>query len=128
MKLLRTTGIPLVLFSSLITGQQPPRTRTTQVMALVTAKPGIEREQVRKLVAEEVKATARLYLDGKIRDWYSRSDGKGVVLIVNAASTTEAQVVVETLPLAKANLIDHQYTELGPLAPLYNLVGGQPTK
>jgi hypothetical protein len=128
MKLSRAIAIPLVLFASPLTGQQPPTTRTTQVMVLFTAKPGIERELVRKFVQEEVKATVRLCLNGKIRDWYSCSDGKGVVLIVNAASTTEAQAFVETLPLARANLVDHHYTELGPLAPLYNLVGGQPAK
>jgi hypothetical protein len=36
MKLLRAIAIPMVLFASLLTGQQPPTTRTTQVMVLVT--------------------------------------------------------------------------------------------
>ena len=71
----------------------------------------------------EVQATGRLYLDGKIREWYSRGDGKGVVFLVDAKSEDEARAVMETLPLAKENLMDHQYIPLGPLMPLRMLVG-----
>jgi hypothetical protein len=71
---------------------------------------------------DEVRATVRLYLEGKIRQWYSRSDGKGVILIVNATSVADAQTVIDTLPLSKANLVEDEYTELGPLAPMYNLI------
>lgn len=46
-----------------------------------------------KPVPNEVRATVQLYLDGKIRDWYSRSDGKCIILIVNAASIAEAKAV-----------------------------------
>ena len=52
------------------------------------------RDQIVKLASEEVRATVRLYLDGKIRDWFSRSDGKGVILIVNAASVDEARTLI----------------------------------
>jgi hypothetical protein len=97
--------------------------KTNQVMVQVMAKPAVQREQVRKFVEEEVRATVRLYLDGKIRDWYSRSDGKGIILMVNATSIVEAKAITEALPLSKAELVDHEYTKLGPLAPLYNLVG-----
>jgi len=117
MKLLSVVAPLLLLNTASLLAQQPPTTKTNQVMVQVVAKPGIQREQVRRLVQDEVRATVRLYLDGKIRDWYSRSDGKGIILIVNATSIAEA------LPLSKAELVDHEYTELGPLAPLYNLVG-----
>ena len=36
--------------------------------------------------------------------------------------------VIDTLPLSKANLVDHEYAELGPLAPLYNLIAPNPPR
>ena len=128
MRLLRFAAPLLLLYNGFLAAQQPPATKTSQVMVQVVAKPGIQREQVRKLVHEEVRATVRLYLDGKIRDWYSRSDGTGIILIVNATSIAEAKTITETLPLSKADLVEHEYTEIGPLAPLYNLVGDAPSK
>jgi hypothetical protein len=71
----------------------------------------------------EIQATVGLYFDGKIREWYSRGDGKGVILLVDAKTEDEARALMETLPLAKAHLMDHQYIPVGPLMPLRLLVG-----
>jgi hypothetical protein len=60
----------------------------------------------------------KLYLDGKIREWYSRGDGKGVVFLIDVKTEDEAHALMETLPLAKENLMDHQYIPVGPLMPL----------
>ena len=60
----------------------------------------------------------RLYLDGKIREWYSRGDGKGVVVLLDVKTEEEARETEEMLPLAKAQLVDHQYIPVGPLMPL----------
>ena len=44
----------------------------------------------------------KLYLDGKIRQWYSRGDGKGVVFLVDAKTEDETHAtLMETLPLAR---------------------------
>jgi hypothetical protein len=75
------------------------------------------------VMPSEVEATVRLYLDGKIREWYSRGDGKGVVFLVDAKTEDEARTIMETLPLAKEQLMDHQYIPVGPLMPLRILVG-----
>jgi hypothetical protein len=65
----------------------------------------------------------KLYLDGKIREWYSRGDGKGVVFLVDAQTTDEARAIMETLPLAKEQLMDDEYIPVGPLIPLRALIG-----
>jgi len=65
----------------------------------------------------------RLYLDGRIREWYSRGDGKGVIFLVDAKTEDEARTVMETLPLAKKQLMDHEYIPVGPLMPLMALIG-----
>lgn len=116
------TCIVAFLCTSVLHAQTPPATKTVAVLVVMTAKPGVERSQVSKIVPEEVKATLRLYLEGKIREWFSRSDGNGVVFIMDSKSVAEAQAVVESLPLARAHLVDHQFTELSPLAPLTRLL------
>jgi hypothetical protein len=53
--------------------------KTTEVLAILTPKQGVTPQQIMAVILEEIRATVRLYLDGKIRQWYSRGDGKGVV-------------------------------------------------
>jgi hypothetical protein len=65
----------------------------------------------------------KLYLDGKIRQWYSRGDGKGVIFLIDAKTEDEARAVMETLPLSKEHLMDHEYIPVGPLMPLLGLLG-----
>ena len=70
------------------------------------------------LMPTEIRATVKLYLDGKIREWYSRGDGKGVVFLVDAKTEEDARTLMESLPLAKEQLMEHQYIPVGPLMPL----------
>lgn len=88
------------------------------VFALLTAKPGVKREQVMAVMPAEIRATLQLYLDGKIRQWYAREDGRGGVFLLNAKDVAEARAIMEALPLARAHLLDHEYIPVGPLKPL----------
>ncbi|HUC50520.1 MAG TPA: hypothetical protein VMA30_14145 [Xanthobacteraceae bacterium] len=101
---------------------------TTGVFALLKAKPGITRERIMAIMPAEIRATVRLYLDGKIRDWYSREDGRGGIFLLNTRDVAEAISIMESLPLAQENMLDHEYIPVGPLMPLRLLVGGQSTK
>jgi len=92
--------------------------KTTAVLVIETARQGVNPQQIMALIPEEIQATARLYLDGKIREWYSRGDGRGVVFLLDVKTESEAHELMETLPLAKAQLMDHQYVPVGPLMPL----------
>ena len=98
--------------------------RTTGVMVIQTAKRGVTPQQIMAVIPSEIRATVQLYLDGKIREWYSRGDGKGVVFLVDAKTEDEARAIMETLPLAKEHLMDHQYIPVGPLMPLRALNPG----
>jgi hypothetical protein len=97
--------------------------KTTAVLAIQTPKQGVTAAQVMALIPAEIRATVKLYLDGKIREWYSRGDGKGVIFLVDAKTEDEARALMETLPLAKEQLMDHQYIPVGPLMPLRALIG-----
>ena len=91
---------------------------TTGVMVILTVKAGVTREQVMAVMPAEIRQTVQLYLNGKIREWYSRGDGRGVVLLLDTRDVAEAHAIMEDLPLAKQNLMDHEYIAVGPLLPL----------
>lgn len=121
--------LPILLSAiALPLAAQSPTTpsKTTDVLVTLTVKPGITRDQINKVMPQEVRDTVRLYLDGKIRQWYSRSDGKGVVFILDCKDVAEAQGIMEQLPLAKEKLVDYDYMPLSPLAPLAALLGPAP--
>jgi len=96
---------------------------TTAVLVIQTPKPGVTFDQVMAVIPAEIRATVKLYLDGKIREWYSRGDGKGIIFLIDVKSEDEARALMETLPLAKEQLMDTNYIPVGPLMPLRNLIG-----
>jgi hypothetical protein len=100
-----------------------PTPKTTAVLVIETAKQGVTFQQVMAVIPAEIRATVKLYLDGKIRQWYSRGDGKGVVFLVDVKTEDEAKAIMETLPLAKEQLMDTEYIPVGPLMPLRALIG-----
>ena len=97
--------------------------KTTEVLVIQTPKQGVTAQQIMAVIPSEIRATVKLYLNGKIRQWYSRGDGKGVIFMVDAKTGDEARALMETLPLAKEHLMDHEYIPVGPLMPLRALMG-----
>jgi hypothetical protein len=91
---------------------------TTGVMVILTVKAGVTREQVMAVMPAEIRQTVQLYLNGKIREWYSRGDGRGAIFLLDSRDVAEAQTIMEGLPLAKQDLMDHEYIAVGPLLPL----------
>jgi hypothetical protein len=91
---------------------------TTGVMVIITVKAGVTREQVMAIMPAEIQQTVQLYLKGKIREWYSRGDGRGVVLLLDTRDVAEAKTIMEGLPLATQSIVDHEYIAVGPLLPL----------
>ena len=121
-------ALPIASIAQSPSGQAPGASsaalpKTTEVMVILTAKQGVTRQQIMNIMPDEIRATVKLYLDGKIRQWYSKGDGKGVIFLVDAKTQDDAQAVMETLPLAKAQLVDHEYIPVGPLMPLMGLLG-----
>ena len=105
-----------------------PTPKTAEVMVILTAKQGVTRQQIMNVMPAEIRATVKLYLDGKIRQWYSRGDGRGVVFFLDVKTVDEAHSIMDTLPLSKEDLMDHEYIPVGPLLPLAGLIGGGPTQ
>ena len=105
-----------------------PSPKTTEVMVILTAKPGVTPDQIVKIMPAEIRATLKLYLDGTIRQWYSRGDGRGVIFLIDAETVDDARAVVDTMPLSNENLMDHEYIPVGPLMQLTALIGGGPAR
>lgn len=100
--------------------------KTTEVLVILTPRQGVTPQQIMAVIPSEIRATVNLYLDGKIRQWYSRGDGKGAIFLVDAKTEDDARAIMETLPLAKEQLMDHEYIPVGPLMPLRALLGAGP--
>jgi hypothetical protein len=117
-----------MVLAPLAQGQStPPQPKITGVLAILTPRPGVTVEQVMKIMPAEIRATVPLYLDGKIQQWFTRGDGKGVIFILNCKDVVEARALIEGLPLSKENLVDEQLIPVGPLLPLGILLRDSPT-
>ena len=121
-------ALPLAAVAQSQSGQAPGapgavRPQITDVMVILTPRQGVTRQQIMDVMPSEIRDTVKLYLDGKIRQWFSRGDGNGVVFLIDARTEDEARAVMETLPLSRQHLVDHEYIPLGPLMPLMGLMG-----
>lgn len=96
----------------------PPQPKVTGVLVMLSPKPGVTVEQVMKIMPAEIRATVPLYLDGKIQQWFTRGDGRGVIFLLDCKDVVEARNLIESLPLSKENLLDEQFIPVGPLLPL----------
>ena len=93
-----------------------------QILAIGTFAPGTDMQRVQRTLAAEARATAVLYLEGKIDQWYSLETRPGVVFILNGTDNAAAQAMLEALPLGKAHLMAFELHPIGPLNPLRQLL------
>jgi hypothetical protein len=100
----------------------PPPTPTTKILAIGTLNPGVDPAAGLAILPTEVRETVKLYLDGKIDQWYSLQERRGVAFILNVTDTAAAHEMLEKLPLGQANLMSFELIPLGPLNPLRQLL------
>ena len=103
-----------------------PPTPTTRMLAIGTINPGSDAAAVRATLPAEVRETVKLYLDGKIDQWYSLQTRPGVAFILNVTDVAAAHDMLEKLPLGQAHLMSFELIPLGPLNPLRQLQGMAP--
>lgn len=129
-------SIAVVLFSPMATStavsqqtsmsQAVQATPITKVLAIGRFASPPAGEGFARTMQAEVRDTVRLYLSGKIDQWYVRKDQSGVVFVLNTSSVDDARRLLEGLPLGKANLMQFDLIPLGPLTPLGLLVKDEP--
>ncbi len=121
--LARTIALSLLLLPIALEAQTPkssplPPTPTNRILAIGRFNAPPTPDQFKLLAAQEVPDTLRLYLAGKIDQWYSIQNDNGVVFILNASTVEEAHTMLEALPLGQAKLMTFQLIPLGPISPL----------
>ncbi|UQD74702.1 hypothetical protein JEY40_09440 [Bradyrhizobium japonicum] len=128
MKLALAAG--LLAFALCLTSAVPgsaqsptPPTPTTRILAIGTVNPGSDVAAARAILPMEVRETVKLYLDGKIDQWYSLQNRAGVAFILNVTDIAAAHDMLEKLPLGQAHLMSFELIPLGPLNPLRQLQG-----
>jgi hypothetical protein len=95
---------------------------TTKILAIGTFTPGTDMQLVQRTLAAEVRATAELYLEGKIDQWYALESRPGVVFILNVTDIGASRTMLEALPLGKAHLMTFELYPIGPLKQLRQLL------
>ena len=98
-------------------------TPTTKILAIGTINPGVDPAKVFAVLPNEVRDTVDLYLNGKIDQWYSQQERRGVVFILNVTDPAAARDMLEKLPLGQAHLMSFELIPIGPLNPLRQLQG-----
>jgi len=98
-------------------------TPTTKILAIGTINPGVDPAKVLAILPDEVRDTMDLYLNGKIDQWYSQQERRGVVFILNVTDPAAARDMLEKLPLGQAHLMSFELIPIGPLNPLRQLQG-----
>jgi hypothetical protein len=103
-----------------------PPTPTTRILAIGTLNQGVDPAAARAILPTEVRETVKLYLDGKIDQWFSLQGRAGVAFILNVTDSAAARAMLEKLPLGQAHLMTFELIPLAPLNPLRQLQGMTP--
>jgi hypothetical protein len=98
---------------------------TTKFLAIGTFTATPNQELFDKFLPTEVPATLKLYVEGKMDQFWLRHDGKGVVFVMTTETVEEADALLEALPLGVAGLLKFEYIPIGPLTPFGVLCGLQ---
>lgn len=96
---------------------------TTKYMAIGTFAATATPQQLNQYVSTEVPATLKIYLDGKMEQFWLRHDGKGVIFLMTTDTLDEADALLKALPLGQADLLHFELIPVGNLTPLGILMG-----
>ena len=96
-----------------------------KVFAIGSAPKPITDQQRQEIMPKKVPDTLKLYLDGRIEQFWFRDDKPGVVFLMNVDSVEQAKTTINTLPLASGGFLAFDFIPVGPLKPLGLLIQGK---
>ena len=96
-----------------------------KVLAVATINKPLSPEQRQQIMPSEVPATLKLYLDGKIEQFWFRQDKPGVIFLMNVETVEQAKSAIDALPLTSGGYANYEFMQVGPLAPLVLLIQGK---
>jgi len=89
-----------------------------KVFAIGTGTKPLTDDQKQKYMPHEVPATLKLYLDGKMEQFWMRDQQEGVIFLMSVDSVDEADRLLHALPLVQDGLLSFNLMPIGPLLPL----------
>jgi hypothetical protein len=92
-----------------------------KVFAVASAKSTLTSDKLQQHMPDEVPATLKLYLDGKVEQFWFR-DKAGPIFLMNVESVEQAKATLDALPLVADGLMSYELLPVGPLAPLGRLI------
>ena len=94
-----------------------------KILAMEVEAVGLAPEQFAPYLKAEARRAWELYQSGIIRELYFHADRSEAVLILECADTTEAEQMLDTLPLVQAGLIRFDIIPLVPYPGFERLFG-----
>jgi hypothetical protein len=95
-----------------------------KVFAIASASPALTPDLIKKHLPSEVPATLKLYLDGKVEQFWFR-EGSGPIFLMNVESVDEAKATLSKLPFVADGLMTYEFMKVSPLMPLGTLIQGK---
>src|SRR6266571_8965030 len=93
-----------------------------KILVLPKPREGVSREELLSHAAAEIQAVWELYTQGICREFYTRVNEPGrVVLMFESASMEAAKEALDTLPFAQLHLVDFDLIPLTPFTGLSRL-------
>jgi hypothetical protein len=95
-----------------------------KVLAIGSATAALTPEQLEKHMPHEVPATLKLYLDGKVEQFWFREKA-GPIFLMNVDSVEQAKATLDSLTLVAEKLMTYELLPVSPLLPLGRLIQGR---
>src|ERR1700759_1774337 len=83
-----------------------------KIIAYDNFKPGVDLDDLRPYLKDEVSNVWRLWKSGIVRENYARADVGGVVIVFELDSVEQAKQYVDDFPLTKAGLLEWHFIAL----------------
>lgn len=92
-----------------------------KVFAIATAQPTLTPEKLQQHMPSEVPATLKLYLEGKVEQFWFR-EKFGPIFLFNVDSVEQARAALDGLSLVAEGLMTYELLPVTPLMPLGRLI------
>jgi hypothetical protein len=96
-----------------------------KILAFEHENTGASREQFQSYAQEEARLAWKLYLAGVVRELYFRADQNTAVLVLECASTDEAETMLAKLPFVREGLIRFELIPLQAYSGFARLFGDE---
>jgi muconolactone delta-isomerase len=95
-----------------------------KVFTIGSTTPSFTPDNAKRHMANEVPATLKLYLEGKVEQFWFR-EKMGPIFLFNVDSVEQVKAALDTLPLVADGLMTYELMQVGPLMPLGTLIAGK---